>query len=82
MVKYVKADHYLYDELPKVYKNGNQESKVGIQKYGDNQERYYVMYHTVGDDMWKEIMEMYNMPKYYYNKQSAQRAAKRVIGLI
>lgn len=40
------------------------------------------MYHNIGDDMWKEIMEMYNMPKYYYNKQSAQRAAKRVIGLI
>ena len=82
MVKYIKADQFIYDALPMIYTNGNEESKVGIQRYGDNQECYYVMYHNIGDDMWNEVMEIYNIPKYYYNKQSAQRAAKRIIGLI
>lgn len=82
MVKYIKADQYIYDELPTVYTNGNEESKVGIQRYGDNQERYYVMYRNIGDTTWNEIMEMYDSPKFYYTKQGAQKAAKRIIGLI
>lgn len=82
MVKYIKAEQFIYDELPTVYTNGNEESKVGVQRYGDNQERYYVMYHNIGSDTWNQIMEMSNSPKYYYNKQAAQKAAKRIIGLI
>ena len=83
---YVSADsRYTYSQDDKVFTNGNMKSQVSVEHYGDGKERYTVTYWTVlenGEEYnAKTIMDTYYSPKYYYNLQSARRAAKKIIGL-